>query len=583
MKKNISLILEHVWFIPCLTGLLTWIALLQGLYPSLHWYDTGEWVATPRMLSLAHPPGHPFTVLSTHFMQLIPWFDAYTRANLASALWLSLASGLTARTMLLLTGHSHVLTTQITAGCVGLLVPALPFAWLQGVRAEVYAPQCALVAMTLYFWGSYLDSKDLRWLLCGGMSIGLQATNHTLLALAIMGPFLLWLMIGARYGVQSFDQPFERSRISLKAIALTCGMSIGGLSLYLFIGLRGQAGGIEGWGWIDDFSSFWDTLSARVWQQAVMTRSTEVLFFDNLTKFSAFIMMQLGLTNAFVTLGLVILALMRWIKKRCWEVPLTLFLVCISVALTKLTYPFVTINPDFSGYLVAAAPAFCLLIGLSCFEVTPRFSSAVMSLILLGASSQDRLHGSAQSYYAESWVRATSEEVPLTGALWTSHYATHFGLSALRIVEGWRPDLALIFRGHRHQSWFLSRLNASRPALPLSQFDAFQPRVRFEVEGALDVLPELRSQARIQGLTWGLMPWVEPISLKALRLRLDETRRRGREQGQIHIDTIYAMALYHEEYLWWLKRGPSLLSLETLEEFVIFHLSERDAWLKTLP
>lgn len=570
------------WLTPCVVGLITWVCLLAGLYPSVHWYDTGEWVATPRALSLAHPPGHPLTLLSTHLTQLLPWLDGYARANLASALWLSLASAFTASAMSALMSGRSGWRGALTSALVGLYLPALPFSWLQGVRAEVYASQVGLVALTVCCWARYLRRGDLRWLLMGGLGIGLQASNHTLLAVAVMAPLSLWLGVHALSHLHIRGGHTSLSS-ALRVTLCLLGATMLGLSLYLYLPLRGQAGGVEGWGSVHDLSTFWDTVSASVWRRAVTERSAEVSLLENLPRFVAFMLTQMGPVSALIALIMSLLATLRWVQDQRWGIPLTLTLIWVSVSFTKLSYPFLEVNPDFSGYLAAGAPALCLLLGLSALELGPRLAPLCLIALLVGAGVQPRAHGTAQSVSAEAWVRALTEETPPRGSLWSAHYATHFGLTALRVVEGWRPDLALVFRGHRDTTWAPLRLRASLAPRAVEDVSPLSPRARLEVEGALDQLPALRSRARAVGLTWAITPWARARSTATLKLQLDAFKRRARSALPFDIDTCYSMALYHEAHLVWLRQGPAQLTLDEQEALMRLHLSERDAWISALP
>lgn len=574
---------QSPWLTPASVALLTWVCLLSGLYPSVHWYDTGEWIAAPRALSLAHPPGHPLTLMSAHLAQLAPWLDVYGRANLASALWLSLASAFTAAAMGAMITELGGWRRELIAGLVGLYLPALPFVWLQGVRAEVYAPQCALSALCLCAWAHYQRQGDLRWLLMGGLSIGLQASNHTLLAVAVTAPLSLWLAIRTLKARPPLQRQVELPKLSSRVLLYIFGSASAGLSLYLLLPLRGEAGGVEGWGYVHDLSSFWETLSASVWRRSVLERSATVSLLENLARFSAFMITQLGPLSALLALVISLLASLRWLRDGHWGAPLTLTAVWSSVSMTKLSYPFLEVNPDFSGYLSAGAPALCLLLGLSCLALSPRLAALCLTALVAGAGAQPRAHGSPESYSAEAWARALTEEVPLRGALWSSHYATHFGLSALRVAEGWRPDLALIFRGYRHEPWAQERLKTSLNELPQEVSSPFQARARLEVEGALDQLPELRSRARATGLTWGVTPWVTAPPISQLKAGLELLKRRGRDGEEVDIDTAYGMALFHEAHLVWLSRGEAQLSPDQLGGLIELHRAARDNWLQSLP
>ena len=594
----------------CLSASLAWLSLLLGSWPGAHGYDTGEWIAAPRVLALAHPPGHPLTLLSSHLAQLAPWFDAAARANLASGLWLSLGVGALYHALWrLLTAsqssqHTPHLTIRLSASLGALSLIALPLVWLQGVRAEVYASQCALVALSWAAWAELVTRRDQRALLWGGLSLGLQASNHTLLALAHATPVLLW-SVWAWLAPQKSQASPSTPLISARALLGSMFTALCGVSLYAYLALRGRAGGVIGWGWVSDWASFWETLSAKVWQRSVVERSAEVDMGENVARFSLFCLEQLGPLSALLALALLLGAAIRWPRAH-FKGAVALSACCaLSVSLTKLTYPFSPINPDFSGYLAAAAPSLCLLLTLAAYELTRRAAPLVLLLLCLGAASQPRLHGGTESRWGEVWARALGEELPTDGALWSSHYATHFSALSLRATEGWRPDIKLIFRGHRLTAWLPRRVGE----LP----SPYSPLARFEVEGASDQLPVLRREARATGLLWSRssrqaqpeQPLMTPLDrLTALEERWREVALRGLGDltpAQLHersagaltpsqrltlgLDARYGWALYHEAHLQWLSVGEAhLLGVEHTNDEALralerAHLKARDAWL----
>ena len=483
---------------------------------------------------------------------------------------------------------------RLLALLTALLLPALPLVWLQGVRAEVYAPQCGLAALTWACWASLQRTKDQRYLLLGGLCLGLQASNHTLLALALAVPLSVWLIgqwVIGRW-VREGEREGEPSLITGRAVGGALLSGLVGLSLYAYVWLRGRAGGLLGWGWVDDLGSLWETISARVWQRSVVARSAEIDVGENLARFALFCVEQVGPLSALLALALLLLGALRWARSTHRGSITLLMISALCVALTKLTYPFSPINPDFSGYLAAGAPSLCLALGLLCYELSPRLAPALLGALLLGAAAQPRLHGSAEDRSAEVWARALTEELPTQGALWSSHYATHFALSALRATEGWRPDARFIFRGHRHTSWLEARIG------PLPS--PHSPLARFEVEGPLDPLPLLRRDARATGFLWALAPWSTALSLSQLKARWRSVALRGfgaltPSDAQLNqrrlspslglgLDARYAWALYHEAHLQWLSAPlpprPQLCE-GPQEPLFEAHMKARDAWLSS--
>jgi hypothetical protein len=590
-----------------LAGAGAYIALLWGLTPGLHWHDTAEWAGAARALALAHPPGHPLALLSTHAAQLLPWLDAAGRAAVASALWTALGAGATAELAYALMAPQELArgaqsraasrALTLSATLAGWLYGALPLVWQQGIRAEVYAAQGALSALCLALWAKHLRTQDARPLYGAALALGLSGANHTLLAVALALPALTWCVAQRLSGTYW---------IGLIASCLS------GLSLYAFLPLRGRAGGPVGWGWIDSWESFVDTVLARVWQAQVSARVDEVVWGENLSRLIAFLWAQVGLIGgllACVTLTLGATQLLR-APHPARGVALTLAATCLTVALTELAYPFMTVNPDFSGYLAAGAASGVGLVALCASHLSARvalsplsalITPALLALLLAGALSAPRPHGGPGARGAEAWARALSEEVPVGGSLWSAHYSTHFLLTGLWALEGWRGDLSPVFRGYRAQPWALARLD--RPHLaplgwrhPLSApAPEGDPRARFEVSGPLDPLPALSRGARAVGLTWSIAPAGSPTTLSALQERW---RVVASASGALDLDTCYAWALYHEAHLSWLTSGATL---EVLAEplapltgsplpgaplpraaLINAHRAARDAWLERL-
>ena len=546
-------------------GALAWVGALSTCFLGIHWQDTGEFIGASRSLSLAHPPGHPLTLLSAHIIQLIPWFDVSVRGNLASAFWNALgALALYQSSWTLLHRESPFerrLLSMLTAG----LYVALPLVWLQGVRAEVYAPQATL---TTGLWMGFIlqeYTRDQRWWLFSALCLGLLGANHTLLAVAITPCVVGWLLW---------------KRVSLYVWTWGGALACCGLSLYLYLPLRGRAGGVLGWGWVDGFAPLWETLSAKVWQTQVSQRVTEVNWGENLSRFGAFCINQVGILSGLIALSVSILALLKWMRRSSYEADLdqedvrtqralrrwALFFMigAISVAITKLTYPFSEINPDFSGYLASGASAACLYLLLTSLHLGARGAIICLSLCGVGALSQERIQGRLESRGAEEWGRALSEETPPHGALWTSYYGTHFILTGLLASEGLRPDIALIFRGHRQLSWAQKRVALRAPlwAQQMGDLGFDHPKARFEVEGALDAHPQLTHRVRQIGFSFAVAPWFSvDLSPDELAERLDLIQvasyaGRLSDSSSLRatdLDTAYSWALYHELSLMRLK------------------------------
>ena len=570
---------------------------LWSIQWGLHWHDTSEWIATSHLLSLSHPPGHPLSSLSTHFFQGLPWMDIPFRSHFMSTMWTLM--GMLALYQCIwnildsfswLNDSKRLTLFQKRFICFGYawIYGLLPLVFLQAIRCEVYAPQAALMALLWMCLSALYYSSDLRWGVGAGLMMGLMASNHTLSMLAGCGSVFLWLIC-------------IRRRFPQSNLRLWVGGFIGsvmGLTLYLYLPLRGQSGGWIGWGWIDDLSSFWNTISAKVWQNQVNQRMDKVNWGENMIRFTLFFIKQGGLiaVGSFCFLG--IGTLVRWFRLRkevafsfsYW--PSLLFLSSFGLCLTKLSYPFLEINPDFSGYLAPAISGLCLLTLFWSFLFSSRLTFLYLSLTLssvIWSHSQSSLISPWQPHpspaNAETWGKALLKETPPFGTLWASDYASYFILQALQSVEGRRPDLRIGFRGHRLRSWYKKRWKSKSLAdLPLDlNFDHLSSfslsKIRFEVPLQGDPLPKLNPLLKPIGLTWAIQPPLSIFDLSSIQIQYQNLA----SLLDPDLYTLYVLAVYHQNSLQWIEQNWKNLSpqntqlkREQLEEFYQF---EKQKWL----
>src|SRR5919205_4388308 len=81
---------------------LVFVLYLITLAPSVAMWDTGEYMAAVKVLSIPHPPGNPFFVILGHAFASLPIPDSYAeRINIMAAL----ASAISAGVLFLITGR----------------------------------------------------------------------------------------------------------------------------------------------------------------------------------------------------------------------------------------------------------------------------------------------------------------------------------------------------------------------------------------------------------------------------------------------------------------------------------------------
>ena len=158
---------------------------LLTLTPSLSYLspDGNELATIPYICALAHPPGYPlYTWLGKAFTWL-PFGDVAHRINLMSAVMgASSVGGLFLVVSFLLDRRSAPLAIRRASSALAAMLFAFsPTFWSQAVIAEVYAPNIALLALTLLILMLW-DRTRRDWFfflfaLIYGLSLGTHLSN----------------------------------------------------------------------------------------------------------------------------------------------------------------------------------------------------------------------------------------------------------------------------------------------------------------------------------------------------------------------------------------------------------------------
>ena len=167
-------------------ALIAWWWLYPQVLSGLHWQDTSEFIAAGRTLAVAHPPGHPLTLIGIHLSQLLPWFDAAERAHLASSFWGGLGVFFGYYGLYCLTPQQlPTISRRTLASLCAFAGVTIPLVNLQLIRAEVYGPQWSLTTLV---WSALFyahKQRDQRAYLIAALILGLLSANRTLLTAAL--------------------------------------------------------------------------------------------------------------------------------------------------------------------------------------------------------------------------------------------------------------------------------------------------------------------------------------------------------------------------------------------------------------
>ena len=168
-----------------LLGAVYWATLLPGVGYS---GDTAKFQFIGKILGTPHATGYPtYVVLNHFFVTLFPLGTLAAKANLLSAVFSIGATLVLFRILLALEVSSFI--AFVTALAFGLT----PTLWLQSVVAEVYTFHLLFVALIVYFFVRWSQTKQDRHFCTAtaiyALSFGNHLTTVTLLPAIV---YLVW-------------------------------------------------------------------------------------------------------------------------------------------------------------------------------------------------------------------------------------------------------------------------------------------------------------------------------------------------------------------------------------------------------
>lgn len=400
--------------------------------PGLTWLDAGELGAAAWEAGIAHPPGFPlFSQIHGLLMHALPIGDAAFRGNLASAL---LGAGAIAA----LVQAARTLGVRPAAALAGGLLAGLNALFLtHATTIEVYTGAALWVAIAL--WGlarlhHRVDARDVGLL---GLWIGLAAGHHAELRLfvALGVPLLIWKARG------------RRLVIGLSAAVL------GGL-IVLWLPLRSSTDLWRDWGDPSSVGALWDHLmGVRI--RAAYSAEFGRLDLADAQRFGE----QLMLTPGLLLVGL--LGMIRCVKAPGGRWVLAVWLVDTLYA--------ITLNPMGLRDMQNGVPGMIALgIGAAFALDVPklRFSSPLLMIIcLIGATPAFLELQQSRGRGLTILLDAADSGAPPEALAFVASDNMAAGYAFRQVVEGARPDLAVIVRQH---AWDASSVGPVARRLPES-------------------------------------------------------------------------------------------------------------------
>ncbi len=212
---------------------------IATLPPTVTGEDSGEFITAAYTLGIPHPPGYPAWCLLAHPFTYLPLGTVAWRVALSSAVFGAAAAFFLYLTTLKLC-RSHV-----AAAAAALLFAFSKDAWEQFVIAEIYALNALFFAACVFLLLVWYESRRKAPLLIFAFLYGLSLANHS--TARLLGPaFLLFVLY--------IDPvPWKQWRLYAGCV----GLSLVGLSAFLYLPLRSAADPPVDWGNPETWDNFW--------------------------------------------------------------------------------------------------------------------------------------------------------------------------------------------------------------------------------------------------------------------------------------------------------------------------------------
>jgi len=192
----------HLVFAALAFGVPLWIFAMT-VTPTVPFWDSGEFIATSKILGLPHPPGNPVYTMLGRAMTLLPFKTVAWRVNIMS----SLCSAITCLFTFLFTTRALRRTFAGRAGLVpwlacelGGLIAAILVAgsssfWDSAIEAEVYSLSSAMIALMVWlafnWWDHVGEPGNDKMLVLIMYLVGLSTGAH--LGTVLIAPPLVLL------------------------------------------------------------------------------------------------------------------------------------------------------------------------------------------------------------------------------------------------------------------------------------------------------------------------------------------------------------------------------------------------------
>jgi hypothetical protein len=197
----------------------------------------GEFATASATLGIAHNTGYPLLILLGKLFTFLPVGDTAYRVNLMSAVFTALA-------VAVVFGIIHDLTGDAVASAVGALTLAFASTvWANATWATSYGLNLFFTALVTRLMFAWWRDRSEAALAGAALAFGLGLCNHRLIVL-VAPPSALLLVLGWR--------SLRRRTLLLAAAAF-----FAGLSVYLYLPIRGEQEPALSWARPADWHTYW--------------------------------------------------------------------------------------------------------------------------------------------------------------------------------------------------------------------------------------------------------------------------------------------------------------------------------------
>ncbi|MBI4511651.1 MAG: DUF2723 domain-containing protein [Deltaproteobacteria bacterium] len=431
--------------VPRIVGLLAFGGLVVAVAPGPYWLDSQELAASAVRLGVPHPTGFPLYMVIAHLASWIPWGELAFRIHLVSSACAAVAVAMTTRIVLELNGDNA--TSLVGAVAAGGLLFASGTFFRQASVAEVYTPTAAWIALSLWLVLRTMRGGGARAGLLLSLAFGIGAVGvHASYRIVVGPPLFVLFVLGAR----------RRRWLRMAPLLAALGM----LAMTLYLPVRSASGRVPAldWGHPSTVSALWSHLTAQrireAFQGEIMSSVPEV-FLENGRALGRVLEEDLGpIAISCSALGLIAL-----LASRRGGGGRLLGGILAWMAIADFAYG-AWVNPmgledRQNGVPMAVALSLLAGVGMSLAvrrlgRMAPHGTAALgfMALVPAWFVSHGEKLSTRASDAPRRWSEVALAQCPSRSVALVQGDSTAAGLLWLTLVEGARPDVAVLARQH---------------------------------------------------------------------------------------------------------------------------------------